>query len=343
MTRRKVLAPLGILVAVVAVVLGVTFGVHRDSKLTALAGATDAQLVVRTADNNLLHAIRSNADRTWSEAGDLLGQTGRPTGTITHIASTVINGELNIVASDAFGVYLAVRYVDGNWAGLQRIATCANVTSLAVAAVRSELQVLVATDGGAGLYHAVRHSDGTWTSFGDVKAVAGGLTGTITQVAAAGVNGQLQAVALAGGKVRHAVRDAGGTWTSFGDVLASNDPNHVVGTPSGVAVGAAGNMLHLLVQGGNGTTLWHMIRRSGGNWSLPEDAMKAMGHKATLVSVAAAGVNGDLQVAMVDNSGAVWHTIRHSAGGTWDRAGQLTPAIVPGMPSDVVETAIAGS
>lgn len=343
MTRRKVLAPLGILVAVMAVVLGVTFGVHRDNKLAALAAATDAQLVVRTADNNLVHAIRSNADRTWSAAGDLLSQTGHPAGTITHIASTVINGELNIVASDAFGVYLAVRYVDGNWAGLQRIATCADVTSLAAATVGSDLQIMVATDNGSALYHAVRHGDGTWTSFGDVKAVAGGLTGTIAQVAAAGVKGQLQVVALAGGKVLSAVREAGGNWTRFDDVLASNDPNHVVGTPSGVAVGAVGNALQLLVQGGNGTTLWHMIRNAGGNWGAPGDAMKAMGHKGTLVSVAAAGVNDDLQVAMVDNSGAVWHTIRHTTSRAWDQAGQLTPSIVPGMPSDVVETAIAGS
>ncbi|MFC0436221.1 hypothetical protein [Kutzneria buriramensis] len=343
MTRRKVLAPLGIVVAVIAVVLGVTFGVRHDSRAVALAGATDAQLVVRASSNDLMHTIRSNANRTWTEAGDLLSQTGRPAGTITHIASTVINGELNIVASDSYGVYLAIRHTDGNWEGLQRIATCANVTSLAAATVSSDLQIVVATDNGAGLYHAVRHSDGTWTSFGDVKAVAGGLTGTIGQVGAAGVNGQLQVVALAGGKVMNAVRDAGGNWTPFADVLASNDPNHVVGTPSGVAVGAAGNALQLLVQGGNGTTLWHMVRDSAGNWGGPGDAMKAMGHKGTLVSVAVAGVNGDLQVAIVDNGGAVWHTIRHSADGTWDQAGQLTPSIVPGMPSDVVEAAIAGS
>jgi len=348
--RRKTLAPLVVLVAVAAVVIGAafSFGARHDNQpvaLTAAAGgASDAQLVLRTTGNDLLHTIRSNANRTWSAAGSLLGETSRPSSTITHIASTYVNGDLDIVLSDATGVYLAVRHSDGRWEGMQRIATCANVTSLAAAAVNTDLQVVVATDGGANLFHAVRHSDGTWTSLGDVKSVAGGLTGTISQVAAAGVNGQLQLVALAGGKVMHAVRDAGGNWSGFGDVLAAYDKNNVVGTPSGVTVGAVGTGLQMLVQGGNGTSLWHMVRGSDGNWSAPGDALAAMHHPGTFVSVAAAGVNGDLQIALVDNAGGVWHTIRHSADGSWDAAAQLTSPGVPGMPSSgVVEAAIAGS
>ena len=349
MTRRKTLAPLAVLVAVVAVVIGAAFslGARHDSSepvaLTAAAGASDAQLVLRTTSNDLMHTIRSNADRTWTGAGSLLGQTNKPTGTITHIASTYVNGDLDIVLSDAYGVYLAVRHSDGRWEGLQRIATCANVTSLAAAAVNTDLQVVVATDSGANLFHAVRHADGTWTSLGDVKSVAGGLSGTITQVAAAGVNRQLQVAALAGGKVMHSVRDAGGTWSSFTDVLATADKNNVVGAPSGVAVAAVGSGLQLLVQGGNGTSLWHLVRDVNGNWSVPGNALTAMAHTGTFVSVAAAGVNGDLQIALVDNAGAVWHTIRHSAGGTWDAAAQLTTAAVGNMPSGVLEAAIAGS
>ena len=66
--------------------------------------------------------------------------------------------------------------------------------------------------------------------------------------------------------------------------------------------------------------------------------------RAAGVSVAAAGVNGDLQIALVDNAGGVWHTIRHSGAGTWDAAAQLTSSVVQGMPSSgVVEAAIAGS
>jgi hypothetical protein len=348
--RRKTLAPLAVLVAVMAVVVGAafSFGARQDASrpvaVTAAAGsASDAQLVLRTTGNDLLHTIRSTANRTWTAAGSLLGETSRPSSTITHIASTYVNGDLDIVLSDATGVYLAVRHSDGRWEGMQRIATCANVTSLAAAAVNTDLQVVIATDSGANLFHAVRHSDGTWTSLGDVKSVAGGLTGAITQVAAAGVNGQLQVVALAGGKVMHAVRDAGGTWSGFGDVLAAYDTGHVVGTPSGIAVGAVGTGLQLLVQGGNGTSLWHMVRGSDGNFSAPGDALNAMHHPGTFVSVAAAGVNGDLQIALVDNAGAVWHTIRHSGDGSWDPAAQLTSSGVPGMPSGVVEAAIAGS
>jgi hypothetical protein len=350
MNRRKTLAPLAVLVAVIAVAIGAafSFGAHGSNQpvaLTAAAGgASDAQLVLRTTSNDLLHTIRSNDTRAWSAAGNLLGETHRPSSTITHIASTYVNGDLDIVLSDATGVYLAVRHSDGRWEGMQRIATCANVTSLAAAAVNTDLQVVVATDGGANLFHAVRHGDGTWTSLGDVKSVAGGLTGTITQVAAAGVNGQLQVVALAGGKVMHAVRDTNGNWSQFGDVLAAYDKSHVVGTPSGVAVAAVGAGLQMLVQGGNGTSLWHMVRGTDGNWSAPGDALNAMHHPGTFVSVAAAGVNGDLQIALVDNAGGVWHTARHSGDGSWDAAAQLTSAGVPGMPSSgVVEAAIAGS
>lgn len=350
MNRRKTLAPLAVLVAVIAVAIGAafSFGAHGGNQpvvLTAAAGgASDAQLVLRTTSNDLLHTVRSNDTRAWSAAGNLLGETHRPSSTITHIASTYLNGDLDIVLSDATGVYLAVRHSDGSWEGMQRIATCANVTSLAAAAVNTDLQVVVATDGGANLFHAVRHGDGTWTSLGDVKSVAGGLTGTITQVAAAGVNGQLQVVALAGGRVMHAVRDTNGNWSQFGDVLAAYDKSHVVGTPSGVAVAAVGSGLQMLVQGGNGTSLWHMVRGTDGNWSAPGDALSAMHHPGTFVSVAAAGVNGDLQIALVDNAGGVWHTIRHSGDGSWDAAAQLTSAGVPGMPSTgVVEAAIAGS
>jgi hypothetical protein len=350
MNRRKTLAPLAVLVAVIAVAIGADFssGAHHDSEPVALAaasgGASDAQLVLRTTSNQLLHTIRSNANRSWTAAGDLLGQTNKPSGVITHIASTYLNGDLDIVLSDANGVYLAVRHADGAWDGLQRIATCANVTSLAAAAINTDLQVVVATDGGANLFHAVRHGDGTWTSLGDVKSVADGLSGTITQVAAAGVNGQLQVVALAGGKVMHSVRDTAGNWSGFGDVLAAYDKNHVVGTPSGVTVAAVGTGLQMLVPAGNGTSLWHMVRGSDGNWTAPGDALDAMHHPGTFVSVAAAGVNGDLQIVLVDNGGGVWHAIRHSGDGTWDTAAQLTSSGVPGMPSSgVMEAAIAGS
>ncbi|MFD1052238.1 hypothetical protein ACFQ1S_45015, partial [Kibdelosporangium lantanae] len=141
---KKLLAPLGVLIAATGLVFAV-------SPVRAPAPATnDAQLVLRTS-GELLHTIRSTMDQTWTGLGDVLAETGQPSGMITHLATTVMNGELNIVTTDANGVYLSVRRVDGTWAGMQRIAACAAVTSVAVAGVNGELQVVVATDAGANL------------------------------------------------------------------------------------------------------------------------------------------------------------------------------------------------
>src|SRR5205814_120821 len=179
-----------------------------------------------------------------------------------------------------------------------------------------ELQTISLTDSG-GMWHTIRHAASWQPEFGDVKGVESNDPGYFSAVACAGVNGELQLSALTNdGRVWHTIRHPDLSWQSFfGDVksVESNDPGYVR------AVGCAGigGDLHLVGLTDVGG-MWRTIRHAAGSWQPSFGDVKGVesndpGHFS---AVACANVNGELHVAVLTNTGGIWHTIRH-ADGSW--------------------------
>lgn len=210
-------------------------------------------------------------------------------------------------AMDALGPFAALlqrRFPTGTPSGLQND----NPFPL----LFQELQVLGLTDDG-GVWHAIRHTNGTWTPFGDVKGQSGN-PGHFAAMAAAEVNHELQVVGVTDdGGMWHAIRRANGSWTPFGNVKGqSGNPGHFAAVGCGGVNGEL-QVVGLTDDGG----MWHTIRHANGSWQPQFGNVKGQsGDPGHFSSVAAAGVNGELQVCALTDTGGMWHTIRH-ANGTW--------------------------
>ncbi|MCU7820151.1 hypothetical protein [Kitasatospora sp. DSM 101779] len=141
---------------------------------------------------------------------------------------------------------------------------------------------LIATGDNGRLYEALRHANGTWVGWTDLTAKIAGSPGTITEVAAATTTrGDLQLVAVSGGKLWHLRATAAGTWSGGGDLFAnSSNP----GTATHVAAAGVAGALQVLV---TTNSLYHAIRAASGSWSAFGDAGSAVGGVAgPIVSLA---------------------------------------------------------
>jgi hypothetical protein len=176
-------------------------------------------------------------------------------------AITVIIGDYdNLIAAgnDFYGAFSAhnvpavanfpsgVTYLRNANFATQQLLAVDNVTPVLgtsvdpffVRCIEDALQVVASTDVG-GVWHTIRHDDQSWQPFfGDVKSVESNDPGHFTAVGCAGVNAEVQVVALTDdGRMWHTIRHDDQSWQPFfGDVksVESNDPGYFT------AVGCAG-------------------------------------------------------------------------------------------------------
>jgi hypothetical protein len=206
----------------------------------------ELQVVALTNDGKMWHTIR-HADGSWQPAfGDVKAQESNDPGYFTAVGCAGVNGELHVVGlTDDGRMWHTIRHADGSWQPFfgdvkaQESNDPGYFTAVGCAGVSGELHVVGLTDDGA-MWHTIRLAGGTgWQPFfGDVKAQESNDPGYLTATGCAGVNGELQVLALGeDGRMWHTIRHADGSWhPDFGDVKGqeSNDPGHFV------SVGCAG-------------------------------------------------------------------------------------------------------
>ena len=329
------LAARGKAIALLAAVLTVlSFGPVLPASAAGATTTSDLQAVITSSGTistppDIYHALRVSSSGAWKGFNGLSGYVLGMPNQVNGVAIAGANGELHVLVTNIRGteanLYHAVRTADGRWKGFNNVSGPASVPAsmnpymaVAAAIVNGDLHVLLLTSG-PNLYHAIRFaSTGAWAGFNQVTA---GIPGNIASVAAANVGGNLHVlIAMAtGGGLYHAIRySSNGAWNGFNNVAG---PATVPG-PSVTAVAAAtvGQDLQVLIKT-NTDVLYHAIRLSAdGAWKGFNDVSSAarVPSGVTFPSIAAAGVNGDLQVLVSTNTGTLYHALRSSANGAWN-------------------------
>lgn len=340
MRKFKLTRPL-----VAAMLAAIAFGGVVSASAATTANMDMQALVL--GGTNLNHALRLSSTGAWNGFNNVSGAATVPS-SVTAVASTGINGDLHSVVTSSTGpkVYHAIRMSStGAWMGFNSLtgfATLPSATtypSAAAANVNGDLHVLLVTNTGK-LYHAIRFSStGAWNGFNLVN-----ISSLVFQVAAAGVNGDLQVVVnlTGGGGIFHAIRfSSTGAWTTFNNIASGA----VVPAPSsinGIAVAAVGQDLHVVIN--ETPALYHAIRvTSTGFWQ----GFNAINGPASFpasvnwLGIATAGVNGDLQLLASGSNAKLYHALRLSSTGAWKGLNDASCcATIPATPTTV---SIAGT
>ncbi|GAA2130137.1 hypothetical protein GCM10009760_02260 [Kitasatospora kazusensis] len=298
----------------------------------ALATNWKAEVVVKS-DNSLYQAIRL-ADGSWTSFGNVETSAGG-IGGVRNAAVAGMNGDTHVVALGGDGrLHHTIRRANGSWLGFGDLNTAAgelsNITQVSAVSSGWELQVVVVANGH--LYHTVRQANGVWTKFGDVTAAAGPI-GAVSSVATASTAGQLQVIAVSNGKAYHTVRDTAGSWSGWGDVAAAAGST---GPISSVAMAGVGPDVQIVVATDNGTHQYHSIRYADRTWASFGNLGGYLGG-ITARTVSAAGVDGELQLAVTTSDNRVLHIIRH-ADRTWTATTPVDLRGVSGTPNGAAIT-----
>jgi hypothetical protein len=287
------------------------------------------------ADNTLYQGIRLPGG-DWTGFTDVQAKAS-DIGGIRTAASAGINGDAHVLAISNDGrLFHTVRKADGSWVGFGNVGEAAgvlgNLTQVSAVSIGHDLHVVAVADGK--VFHSVRNPAGHWTKFAGVADVASPI-GKVTTAATANTGGQLQITAISGGKAYHTLRNTTGHWTKFGDV------SRVAGAPASitsVSMAGVGNDAHIVLATEGGTRQYHAIREGNGSWTAFGDLKDVLGI-VTAKSVAAAGVDGELQLVVTTADNKVLHTIRH-VDRTWNTTGAIMLGGVTGNPGPV---SIAGT
>ncbi|MCB5178294.1 CHAP domain-containing protein [Streptomyces antimicrobicus] len=296
-----------------------------------------AQVAVE-AGGNVFHAVR-NADRTWTDFGNVENVAGEVPSGVRSIAEAGVNGDTHVLAVSNDGrLYHTIRFADREWAGFGDVHTEAGeltgVTQVTAVSIGSDLHVAVVAGGTA--YHTIRHADGTWDKFGTLGQPGGS---PVTKVAVGRTGDELQVVALSDtGVLRHAIRHADRTWTAWGDASAAAGAGAAgISRIDDVAVAGTGNGdLQFVVTANGGTQQFHGARYGSGTWT-GFNSLAGIVPSTTVTDVAAAAIEGELQVAMVTADGRVLHTIRHT-NATWSGTGTVDLTGVSGTRTGIAIT-----
>ena len=266
-------------------------------------------------------------DGSWTGFTDVQTKAGDLKG-IRSSAVVGMNGDTHLLAiSNNGGLFHTIRKEDGTWSTFGDVFavanTLGNLTQVTATNIGYDLHVVAVADGK--IFHTVRNAAGQWTKFGDVAGAAGPI-GKVTAAATASTGGQLQVTAISGGKAYHTLRNTAGQWTGWGDVAAA--VGSTTGPITAVSMAGTGNDAQIVIATDNGTRQYHAIRNGNGTWT-PLGELKPILGTVTAKSVAAAPVNGELQLVVTTADNQVLHTIRHTDR-TWD-----TPIAVPlqGLPA----------
>ncbi|WP_328959776.1 hypothetical protein [Streptomyces virginiae] len=183
------------------------------------------------------------------------------------------------------------------------------------------------------MFHTIRTAAGHWTKFGDVAGVVGPI-GTVTHAATASVGGQLQVIAISGGKAFHTIRTPAGNWSLWGNVAQAANPT---GPITSVSMAGTGSDAHIVIATDNGRHQYHAIRKSNGSWDTFVDLKDVLG-TVTAKSLGATTVDGELQLTATTADNKALHTIRHT-----DRTWTTTPVIFQGVSGTLGAITITGT
>jgi hypothetical protein len=202
---------------------------------------------------------------------------------------------------------------------------------------------VVVLDRQDGLWHTIRNADGTWPyQWGNVLQTTGAPFRSVQLVATATfANAYLNVLAIdEAGAPWHVLRNPNGSWTAWIDVQkAIGEAGHPsIGPVSYVAtIADLASNLHVLVLDAQ-RTLWHTIRKADGSWPYAwgnvQAAMGVNGSASIGPPARVAGAidpNGDLQIAVLDETGQLRHTIRRNDG-SWPFGWGDVDATVPKPP-----------
>jgi hypothetical protein len=202
---------------------------------------------------------------------------------------------------------------------------------------------VVVLDRQDGLWHTIRNADGTWPyQWGNVLQTTGAPFRSVQLVATATfANADLNVLAIdEAGAPWHVLRNPNGSWTAWIDVQkAIGEAGHPsIGPVSYVAtIADLASNLHVLVLDAQ-RTLWHTIRKADGSWPYAwgnvQAAMGVNGSASIGPPARVAGAidpNGDLQIAVLDETGQLRHTIRRNDG-SWPFGWGDVDATVPKPP-----------
>ncbi|MFJ5880676.1 hypothetical protein [Kitasatospora cineracea] len=249
------------------------------------------------------------ADGSWSALAPMTGLTDLPGSTTYYqmgrVKAAQVGGRIQLLAIDPSGRLMhTTELADGSWQPWG-VASSASGTgsgqffSVAAAEVGGELQVVGTLFSGE-VVHAVRHADGSWQPWGNVLGATGtpAAWGLPTDVAVAGINGQLQVVVCDNSQIGayHAIRRSDGSWTRWGDIgsQARFDRAGYYGSNLTGVDGAAVNGEFQLVfePSTDAGDLYHTIRHADGSWDLAghvQNAVDLSRWRPVAVGAAAAG------------------------------------------------------
>ncbi|MEU4352032.1 trypsin-like serine protease [Streptomyces sp. NPDC023838] len=302
-------------------------------EVRSLASGWKTEALVQ-AGSTLYQGIRL-ADGSWTGFADVQTRAGG-IGGVRTAAAAGINGDTHILAISNDGrLFHTIRKTDGTWAAFGDVGTSAgvlgNLTQVSAVSIGTDLHVLAIANGK--LFHTVRNATGHWTHFGDV-AEATGPIGSVTQAATASVGGQLQVIAVSGGKAFHTLRNTAGQWTAWGNVAQAAG---ATGPITSVGMAGIGGDAHVVIATDNGTRQYHAIRKADASWDGFGELTGYLGN-VTVKSLAAAHVDGELQLAAVTADNTFVHTVRHT-----DRTWTTTPAALRGITGSAGSLSIAGT
>ncbi|MFD3805818.1 trypsin-like serine protease, partial [Streptomyces sp. NPDC058619] len=274
------------------------------------------------------------SDGYWTGFTDVQAKAGN-IGGIRSAAAKGIDGDTHVLAISNSGVlFHTVRKADGTWGTFGDVGTAAgvlgNLTQVSTASIGMEVHVVAVAD--RKVFITTRKADGNWTKFADLSSLAGPI-GSVTAAATASTGSQLQITAIAGGKAYHTGNN--GQWSGWGNIAG------VAGTTgpiTSVSMDGAGNDAHIVIATDNGTRQYHSVRYANGNWA-PYGDLKSVLGTVTAKSVAAAAVDGELQLAVTTADNKALHTIGHTDL-TWS---PVTPINLQGTTGSVGAVSITGT
>ncbi|MFF4583631.1 trypsin-like serine protease [Streptomyces sp. NPDC001373] len=303
-----------------------------DVRSRAAGWKTEALVQV---DNTVYQGIRL-ADGSWTGFADVQTKAGSIDG-VRSAAAAGINGETHVLAISNDGrLFHTIRKADGSWGTFGDVGAAAgvlsNLTQVSAVSIGTDLHV-VAVAGGGKVFHTVRHAAGDWTRFGDVVQATSPI-GPVTQVATASAGGQLQVIAISAGKAFHTLRNTAGQWTVWGNVAQAAG---ATGPITSVSMAGIGGDVHVVIATDNGTRQYHTIRQANASWIGFGELTGYLGN-VTAKSLAAAHVDGELQVAAVTADNKFVHTVRHT-----DRTWTTTPAALRGISGTAGAICVTGT
>ncbi|MEU4864060.1 transglycosylase family protein [Kitasatospora aureofaciens] len=183
------------------------------TKVSAVSVGSELN-VLAVASGRLFHTVR-HADGTWTAFGDVQSQAGLLPAAVTSASEASVNGQLQVVAVAGGRVYHSIRAADGTWSAWGDVYSMAGdagaATDVAMAGTGADMQIVIASNGGAKQYHGARLASGQWMPLSDLAPVAGSFT--TTSVSVASVAGELQATFVTtDNRVLHAIRHTDGSW-----------------------------------------------------------------------------------------------------------------------------------